>query len=193
LRGAQTHTWQATLGPRAMVFVTHRLPAGGARRPGPPMELAARGRARPRLLDGQWRRAAAPPVPEPGDLDHAPQYRPLQGLTQFDYCPETHAYFPVAHFDEGAEHGWTFGREATPTWRCTVPADGGAAASQCSRTAGSTNLVAAGSASNVWVVECGSAASGATRRLPLLAPPAADPRVRAGPLPDAAGDGSLTL
>ena len=110
LRGSQTHTWQATLSENAMVFTTHPgylpVPAGS-----------------PVPADWNWQRKDEPGPgywtgegSQPRAVQHrnvaismyAPQYRnKLSGLSQYDYRPETHAYFPVAHFDEVVPGGAT--------------------------------------------------------------------------------------
>jgi hypothetical protein len=196
LRGAQTHTWQATLGPRAMVFVTHPgyLPPDDP----PSWNWQAEDEPGPGYWTGNGAEPRAAQYQNLAISIYAPQYRPrLQGLTQFDYRAETHAYFPVAHFDEVVqEHGWTFGREGDayvalysflPTaWRGNKPEvfqNGGL----------DFDLVAGGSASNVWIVELGSAeewSDFAAFRAAFAPPPGPDPRVAvSGPRPDAGGDG----
>ena len=132
---------------------------------------------------------------------YAPQYRnKLSGLSQYDYRPETHAYFPVAHFDEVVqEGGWTFGRKdqgyvALWSWRPTSWRSGQPEVFQNGGL--DFDLVATGGATNVWIVECGSQSEWASFeafREAFLSPPnpnaPAEPRITVvGPLPDAGGD-----
>jgi hypothetical protein len=204
LRGSQTHTWQATLSERALVFTTHPgyLPVA----PGKPVPSSWDWQAKDEPGPGYWTgEGSQPRAAQHRNLAiaiYAPQYQAkLSGLDQFDYRQETHAYFPVAHFDEVVqEGGWTFGRKDggyvalwsfRPTsWRSGQPEvfqNGGL----------DFDLVATGGATNVWIVECGSAAEWgdfAAFRAAFLHPPnpaaPAEPRVAAtGPLPDAGGDG----
>jgi hypothetical protein len=92
---------------------------------------------------------------------YSPIYAPTTDLgLPGDYLDETHAYFPVAHFDEVVRDGhWTFGRKGKAyvalyswrevDWRTGQPdvhENGGL----------DFDLVAEGGAVNVWVVELGS-------------------------------------
>lgn len=201
LRGSQTHTWQATLSERALVFTTHPgylpIPEGS---PIPPnWNWQREDEPGPGYWTGEGSQPRAAQHRNVAIAIYAPQYRrPLPG---YDYRQETHAYFPVAHFDEVVqEGGWTFGRKDDgyvalwsfrPTsWRRGQPEvfqNGGL----------DFDLVATGGATNVWIVECGSAEEWgdfAAFRAAFLLPPnpaaPADPRVAVvGPLPDAGGDG----
>ena len=110
LRGSQTHISQATLGEHAVVFTQH---------PGynPPDPVPS---------DWNWQRQDEPGPgywsgngAEPRAAQHenvaihlyAPQYREFPSLG-FNYERLTHAYFPVAHFDEVIRDGsWTLGRK----------------------------------------------------------------------------------
>jgi hypothetical protein len=151
----QAHAWQATLDVDALVFTTH---------PSQPT---------PQSLDwredtGYWTGSAS----MPRSAQHhnvaihiyAPGYSsptdPLLGSV-FGYLNETHAYFPQDHFDEVVQRGhWTIGRKGDgyvalwserPTmWRSydpTVVATRGMEQP--------FDLVAPGSARNVWIVEVG--------------------------------------
>ncbi len=159
-RSNQTHIWQATLDEHAVVFATHpgkRPPAGTEQidwqdfdEPGPGY-WSGHG-ALPRV--GAWQNIAI--------AIHAPQYEPRPlGLDAFDYLDETHAYFPVAHFEEVITAGnWTVGHADTGfvglyswrpvTWRSDTPevfANGDQP----------FDLVATGGADNVWIVELAAA------------------------------------
>ena len=160
VRGSQTHTWQATLSERAMVFTNHPsyrpVEEGGTipddwnwqqeDEPGP----------------GYWTGESAQPRSAQhenvGISIYSPQYEPAPSL-DFNFREETHAYFPVAHFDEVVRAGnWTFGRKddgyvALYSWR-DVAWRGGQP--EVFENAGlDFDLVAEGGADNVWVVECG--------------------------------------
>ena len=121
---------------------------------------------------------------------YAPQYAPI-GVLGFPYRSETHAYFPHAHFDEVVQSGsWTFGRKddgyvalysMLPTeWRSGQP--------EVFENAGLPfDLVAPGSAQNVWIVECGSAAEWGSFAAFRAAIEAAE--VVTSAVPDHEGDG----
>jgi hypothetical protein len=165
LRGAQTHTWQATLSERAMVFTTHPgylpIPLGD---PLPPTwNWQAEDEPGPGYWTGEGSQPRAAQYENVAIAIYAPQFQsgtPL-GLAPFRYRAETHAYFPHAHFDAVVQSGkWTFGRKDdgyvalyshVPTvWREGQP--------EVFQNAGQPfDLVAEGSAQNVWIVECGSA------------------------------------
>lgn len=161
LRGSQTHISQATLGEHAVVFTQNpgflSVPIG---QPVPP--------------DWNWQREDEPgpgywtgdgAQPRSAQFEnvaihlYAPQYQPSP-LLGYVYRQETHAYFPHAHFDEVVQSGpWTFGRKGDgyvalyslrPTeWRSGQP--------EVFENAGLPfDLVAPGSAQNVWIIECGS-------------------------------------
>jgi hypothetical protein len=163
VRGSQTHTWQATLSERAMVFVTH---------PGYlPVDVDAGETVPP---DWNWQREDEPgpgywtgegSQPRAAQFEnvvismYAPQY-PAAPTLGFDYRDETHAYFPVAHFDEVVRDGhWTFGRKddgyvALYSWRAV---DWRGGQPEVFQNGGlDFDLVAEGGANNVWVAECGS-------------------------------------
>ena len=203
LRGSQTHTWQATLSERAMVFTTHPgyLPV----QPGNPVPANWNWQSKDEPGPGYWTGEASQPRAAQhrnvGISIYAPQYRAkLSGLSQYDYRAETHAYFPVAHFDEVVqEGGWTFGRKdegyvALWSWRPTSWRSGQPEVFQNGGL--DFDLVATGGATNVWIVECGSQSEWASFeafREAFLKPPSpndpAQPRITVvGPLPDADGD-----
>ena len=153
----QHQAWQATLGPDAIVFTTHpkNEPQVGTQWPdddgywtgtGSMPASAQQGRAAIHVYDPAF---AAPGSSGP--------------LAMFNYLDETHAYFPQDHFDEVVNDGhWVFGRkgkayvalwsERETEWRAAPPG---------TFTHGMTkpfDLVAPGSARNVWIVEVGDAA-----------------------------------
>ncbi len=157
-RGSQYHAWQATLGPRAIVFTSHpgRAPVttaawGEDNEPGP----------------GYWTGEASMPRSAQhenvGIHLYAPQYledagflRPLSRMQLY-----THAFFPQDRFDEVVQDGsWVFGREgdgyvALYSWRPAAFVD---YAGKGWATDGMTkpfDLVAAGGPDNVFIVECG--------------------------------------
>ncbi|MFW5689351.1 MAG: hypothetical protein ACOC1U_07260, partial [Spirochaetota bacterium] len=134
--GDQQHVWQATLGPRAVVFTTH---------------------------PGRTGRDGEAPTPNywtgSGTLPRAAQYRNVlichyrvdtsPGLYLTNRELYTHAWFPQEEFDEVREdNGWVFGRRGDGyvglwsqrpyEWRLQ------------------TELVVAGS-SNTWICVCGRA------------------------------------
>ena len=151
----QVHSWQATLDPDAQVFTTH---------PSKPT---------PQSLDwredsGYWTGSASLPRSAQHHNVSIHIYRPAYEAPTdpllgpvFGYQKETHAYFPQDHFDEVVQQdGWTFGRKGDGyvalwsqrpvTWRVHDPA--------VVATRGMVkpfDLVAEGSARNVWVVEVG--------------------------------------
>ncbi len=163
MAAAQAHHWQATLSESAVVFTTHPayLPLAEG-------ELV--------LDDWNWQHEDEPgpgywtgSASRPRSAQHgtvgihiyAPQYKPKPlGQSVFDYRKETHAYFPQAHFDEIVQEGkWTFGKKDDsfvalyshlPTsWRDGQP--------EVYENDGQPfDLVAEGSAENVWIVEVGS-------------------------------------
>lgn len=154
----QAHAWQATVDHDALVFTTH---------PSKPTPQSLDWRED----DGYWTGSAS----MPRSAQHhnvaihlySPAYEPptdpLLGPV-FGYLRETHAYFPQDHFDEVVQSGgWTIGRkgdgyvalwsERPTVWRTYDPA--------VVATRGMVkpfDLVAEGSARNVWVVEVGRAA-----------------------------------
>ncbi len=151
----QAHAWQATIDPDALVFTTH---------PSTPTPQSLEWRDD----EGYWTGSASMPrtaqhhnvaihVYSP---DYEPATDPLLGPI-FGYLRETHAYFPQDHFDRVVQRdGWTIGQRGDgyialwsmrPTvWRTYDPS--------VVATRGMTrpfDLVAEGSARNVWVVEVG--------------------------------------
>lgn len=192
VRGSQTHIAQATLGGNAIVFTQHPgyLPVAE----GDPIPPDWNWQAQDEPGPGYWTGNGA----EPRSAQHenvaiqiyAPQYAPLAAFG-FDYRAETHAYFPQAHFDEVITSGsWTFGRKGDgyvalysllPTeWRTGQPEvfDNGGLP---------FDLVAPGSAENVWIIECGSADQWGSFSAFRAAIEAAS--VFTTPMPDQDGDG----
>ncbi len=165
VRGSQTHTWQATLSERAMVFANHpgKLPL----EPGSPVPSDWNWQREDEPGPGYWTGEGSQPrsaqFENVGISIYSPQYQPNEFLppgSGFDYRDETHAYFPVAHFDEVVRAGrWTFGRKddgyvALYSWREVQWRRG---QPEVFENAGlDFDLVAEGGADNVWIVECGS-------------------------------------
>jgi len=158
-RGSQYHAWQATFDANAQVFTTH---------PAVPPRENTEWRDDPD--PGNWTGTASMPrsAQHQNVAIHlyAPQYIPIPTepfISFMRYEPYTHAYFPQDHFDEVVRDGnWTFGRFrdgyiALYSWRPaefvdhgpTVPTNG---------MVEPFDLIAAGGADNVWIVECGRAA-----------------------------------
>ncbi len=89
--GYQQHIWQATLGPSAVVFVTH-----------PPC-CSEEGSHRPNFWHGN---VILPRVAQWKDV-----LIDVRNLPADDWLGFTHAYFPIFAFDEWAlEDGWAFAR-----------------------------------------------------------------------------------
>jgi hypothetical protein len=162
LRGAQTHISQATLSEHAIVFTQHPayLPVAAGDDVPPDWNWQKEDEPGP----GYWTGDGA----NPRSAQHRnvaihiywPQY-PSTPPLGFGYREETHAYFPHAHFDEVVQEGsWTFGRKndayvALYSWRATAWRSG---QPEVFENAGMPfDLVAGGSARNVWIVECSSA------------------------------------
>jgi hypothetical protein len=153
--GFQQHAWQATLDERAVVFTTH------------PANEPWRDPATVHDLDHYWTGSGT----LPRSAQHGPVaihlYAPafaaphLEALAGFGYCPYTHAFFPIQHFDEVSRDGhWTTARKGRGfvalwswrpvRWRLHDPS--------VVFTNGLTepfDLVADGGPENVWVVEVG--------------------------------------
>jgi hypothetical protein len=90
--GVQQHIWQATMGPDAVVFVTH-----------PPCS-SQEGSHRPNFWHGN---VVLPRVAQWKDILVA-----VHKLPENDWMGFTHAYFPVYAFDEYAlRDGWAFARK----------------------------------------------------------------------------------
>jgi len=194
LRGSQTHTWQATLGERAMVFTTHPgyLPIPEGTPIPPDWNWQREDEPGPGYWTGDASQPRAAQYLNVGIAIYAPQY--LSGtplvLDGFFYRDETHAYFPHAHFDEVVQSGsWTFGRKGSgyvalyslrpTTWRSGQP--------EVFQNAGLPfDLVATGSAQNVWIVECGSQAEWGS--FALFQQAILDAEVTTTPIPDQGGD-----
>jgi hypothetical protein len=156
-RGAQVHSWQATLDANALVFTNH---------PVIPLPESTNWLDDPED-GGYWNGEASLPrsAQEENVAIHiyAPQYRERNRppLDTFSYQPFTHAYFPQDRFDEVTRQGhWTFGRKgdgyiALYSYR---PADFLEYDPARHATGGHKqpfDLVARGGADNVWIVECG--------------------------------------
>jgi hypothetical protein len=156
-RGAQVHSWQATLDANAIVFTNH-----------PAIALPD---STDWLADpedgGYWNGEATLPrsaqYENVGIHIYAPQYPAVHEppLDAFSYQPFTHAYFPQDRFDEVTQNGnWTFGRlgdgyVALYSYR---PAEFLAYDPKRHATGGHMlpfDLIATGGADNVWIVECG--------------------------------------
>jgi len=91
-RGSQEHIWQATLGPEAVVFVTH-----------PPCMSEKEG-IQPNFWHGSL---VLPRVAQWKDVLIA-----VHRLPENDWLGFTHAYFPVYAFDEHVlRDGWAFARK----------------------------------------------------------------------------------
>jgi hypothetical protein len=158
LRGAQVHSWQATLDANAVVFTNH---------PATPLAESTDWLDDPED-GGYWNGEATLPrsaqQENVGIYIYAPQYPEANPppLDVFTYQPMTHAYFPQDRFDEVVREGnWTFGRlgdgyVALFSYR---PAEFLVYDPTRNATGGHTlpfDLVAAGGADNVWIVECAS-------------------------------------
>ncbi|MFN8052309.1 MAG: hypothetical protein U0Q22_12765 [Acidimicrobiales bacterium] len=151
----QSHAWQATLDPRAVVFTTHPQKA-----PAASLDWGSD--------NGYWTGTASMPRSAQSGRAAIHIYRPSYVSPTdavlgpyFGYQPYTHAFFPQDRFDEVVEAaGWVFARtgdgyvalwsERPTQWRPLSPAT--------EATDGHTlpfDLVAHGGADNAWVVEVG--------------------------------------
>jgi hypothetical protein len=161
VRGSQTHTWQATLAERAMVFTTHPsyLPVAPGGMIPPDWDWQQEDEPGPGYWTGEGAQPRSAQHENVGITIYSPQYVPIASLG-FDFREETHAYFPVAHFDEVVRAGkWTFGRKddayvALYSWRDVAWRGGQPEVFQNGGL--DFDLVAEGGANNVWIVECGS-------------------------------------
>jgi len=114
----------------------------------------------PSYWTGEGSRPRAAQHRNVGVYIYSPQYRSSLLGDISDYRQETHAYFPVSHFDQVVRREkWTFGRvgkgyvalysHIVPTWRTSQP--------ELYKNGGMNfDLVANGTAANVWIVELGS-------------------------------------
>lgn len=169
VRTEQSHIWQATLDPDALVFTTH---------PRDDVPLAAD----PNDREGYWTGdGATPRSAQVGPVNisiYAPQYGSAAGIGtgaySFGYGDLTHAFFPTEHFDEIVERdGWVIGRKgdgyvALHSWRPTS----WRAYTDDEFTRDLTepfDLVAAGGPDNVWITEVGRAADHADAEDPFAA------------------------
>lgn len=161
VRGSQTHTWQATLDERAMVFTQH--PGYLPLQPGEPVPPDWNWQQEDEPGPGYWTGEASQPRAAQHEnvtiAIYAPQYPPAPDLG-FDLRDETHAYFPHAHFDEIMQEGpWTFGRKgkgyvALYSWR---PTEWRRGQPEVFENGGEDfDLVAPGGAQNVWIAEVGT-------------------------------------
>lgn len=157
-KGAQTHSWQATLDANAIVFTNH---------PTVPLPESTEWRDDPEEMGGYWNGEASLPraaqFENVGIYIYAPQYRAENPapLDMFTYQPFTHAFFPQDRFDEVAQEGhWMFGRlkdgyVALYSYR---PAEFINYDTQRYATGGHQqpfDLIASGGADNVWILEGG--------------------------------------
>jgi hypothetical protein len=157
LRGAQVHSWQATLDARAIVFTNH---------PVIPLPESVDWLADPED-GGYWNGEATMPRSAQHENVaihiYAPQYPEANDapLESFFYQPFTHAYFPQDRFEEVVQQGnWTFGRlgdayvalysHRPPEFLHYDPARHAMGDHTLP-----FDLVARGGADNVWIVECG--------------------------------------
>ena len=161
VRGSQTHTWQATLDESAIVYTTH--PTYQPVEEGDPIPADWNWQRRDEPGPGRWSGEGAQPRATQFEnvvvVQYDPQY-PTSPLFGFTYLEETHAYFPLAHFDEVVQEGsWTFGRKgdayvALYSWRPTQWLGG---QPEVYENAGlDFDLVAPGGSDNVWISEVGS-------------------------------------
>lgn len=159
----QIHSWQATLDESAVVFTTQPayLPLEGNAATSPTHWDWNSDQPGPGYWTGNGSQPRVAAYKNAAIILYAPQYNsaPL-GIKDFSYRNETHAYFPVAHFDEvtGNTH-WTFGRKGASyialwsavavTWRVGQP--------EVFQNDGKPfDLVAENNARNIWLVTLGS-------------------------------------
>ncbi len=163
LAANQAHHWQATLSEAAVVFTTH--PAYLPLKDGEAIPDDWNWQSKDEPGPGYWTGSASRPRSAQhvtvGIHIYAPQYQPKPlGQSVFDYRDETHAYFPKAHFDTVEQDGnWTFGKKdngyvalysyLTTSWREGQP-------EVFDNQGLPFDLVAGGSAENVWIVEIGN-------------------------------------
>lgn len=164
-RSSQTHVWQATLDEQAMVFVTHPTYRPEDIQPPPydGWDWRRRDESGAGATGGRWTGDGA--LPRSAQFKNVnvsiyqPAYAPIPTLG-FVYEDETHAYFPVAHFDEVVRDGhWTYGKrgDAYVALYSRNPVDWRGEQPEVFENGGlDFDLVAEGSASNVWIVELGS-------------------------------------
>jgi len=161
----QAQTFQATLSENAVVFCQH--PAKLAIDDGstPPTNYNwKKDEPGPGYWTGDGARPRGGQYKNVGIYIYAPLFDPNPSLFPYPYLQETHAYFPEAHFDEVVQkeangNKWTFGRKddsyvglysyLKTEWRTSQP--------EAYKNEGKHfDLVAGGSARNVWMVELGS-------------------------------------
>lgn len=169
MSGYQQHAWQATLDERALVFTTHPAnePWAGV---GGYMDA-----------DHYWTGSATLPRSAQHGAAAIHQYAPAFAspddgpLAAFGYLDCTHAFFPTEHFDEvvtsaGSSGTWTSGRRgdgyvALWSWRPVEWRDHDPDEVFTNGLMGPFDLVAAGGAANVWIVEVGDRRRWKTFRL----------------------------
>jgi len=184
VRGSQTHIAQATLDEHAVVFVTHPtyIPVAPGGVVPPDWNWQREDEPGPGYWTGNGAEPRAAQYENVSIQIFSPQYAPI-GFLGFLYLPETHAYFPHAHFDEVVQDGhWTFGRKGDAfvglyshrdtVWRGGQP-------EVFDNQGLPFDLVAPGGADNVWIIEVGSASEhgdfGAFRAALASAPVVATP------------------
>lgn len=157
-RGEQTHIWQATIDPDALVFTQH--PRTGVS----PIDDA-------RDNNSYWTGDGA--IPRSAQHEnvnisiYSPQYEGDGGVGSgaysFTYLDYTHAFFPTEHFDEIVEQdGWVIGRKGdayVALWSHR-PTEWRTYDTETEFTRGLTerfDLMAPGGPDNVWITEVGTA------------------------------------
>ncbi len=133
--GYQQHIWQATLGPDAVVFVTH-----------PPC-VSEEGSHRPNFWHGN---VILPRVAQWKDLLIA-----IHNLPEEDWLGFTHAYFPTVNFDEVLlRDGWAFARKGEGYLALTASSGMELVTSD----AGTQEELRAQGKETVWICQMGRAA-----------------------------------
>jgi hypothetical protein len=133
--GYQQHIWQATMGPDAVVFVTH------------PPNVSEEGAHRPNFWHGN---VILPRVAQWKDVLFA-----VHRLPEDDWMGFTHAHFPTYSFDETVvEDGWAFARKGDGYLALTA-AQGLEAVK---RGPGACRELRSYGQENVWVCQMGRAA-----------------------------------
>ncbi len=164
VRGSQTHIWQATLDENALVFVTHPTYRPEELDPQPAQwNWQRQDESGAGASGGRWTGDASHPRSAQFENVNISIYQPAyppSPVFGFDYVDETHAYFPVAHFDEVVRDGhWTFGKRgnAYVALFSRRPVDWRGGQPEVFQNGGlDFDLVAEGGADNVWIVELGN-------------------------------------
>jgi hypothetical protein len=156
-RSEQNHVWQATLDADAQVFTTH---------PSTPVPEGTDWFTNSTYWTGN---AASPCTLQHENVSisiYAPRYESNPaGMSDLEYEPYTHAYFPTEHFDEVVERdGWVIGRQgdgyvALWSYRPTTWREYDPATEPTRGLAEPFDLLAEGGADNVWITEVGHAES----------------------------------